>query len=535
MTTSRPELEAFLDHLRLERALSPNTCDSYRRDLEDFISFLASRGREAITANLDDARHYAGDMRRRGLKNSSAARRISALRGFYNFLNMAAIIPDNPMELLAAPSSERQFIMYEALRKGATVDQLYAKTFGNLMTKIPGTARALGLRLILDPLNLLGVGEVRNAIKYPLKALKPIGTAIKEAPLVEKAVQFARTTPAIYRPLEATISPYFRNPEAGKVIEASRTALRGKINNLIRMTEKAQKSLTPAEQARVAQLLEGSVTTAKTDPKLIAIAEQFRPMAEDIGQASVDLGLMSKEAFEKYRGKYMPHAVWQTLTEPGMNPYAKTSAVPKISGQFFKQRKGAEGYVQSFAPNVLKGLGTELSDIEAARMYQNIGKQFGVNAPKTITPTNLAQDLLNTLLKDKKVPIKGLGQTGPGYLTPSNIGSELLDYFTKHQPAQNLAGMGADVRGIAGKTSGGWERVRKLLIGEKAPTAAELGSEAAAAGNPSGPVYQSGSLWRCGSQRHCLPGSLSEPCSHPDHRICPPAVRAFPAARECLW
>jgi carbamoyl-phosphate synthase large subunit len=32
------------------------------------------------------------------------------------------------MELLAEPSSERQFIMYEALRKGATIDDLHAKT-----------------------------------------------------------------------------------------------------------------------------------------------------------------------------------------------------------------------------------------------------------------------------------------------------------------------------------------------------------------------------------------------------------------------
>jgi carbamoyl-phosphate synthase large subunit len=33
------------------------------------------------------------------------------------------------MELLNEPSSERQFIMYEALRKGASVDELYAKTY----------------------------------------------------------------------------------------------------------------------------------------------------------------------------------------------------------------------------------------------------------------------------------------------------------------------------------------------------------------------------------------------------------------------
>ena len=33
------------------------------------------------------------------------------------------------MELLAEPSSERQFIMYEALRKGADVEELYRKTY----------------------------------------------------------------------------------------------------------------------------------------------------------------------------------------------------------------------------------------------------------------------------------------------------------------------------------------------------------------------------------------------------------------------
>jgi carbamoyl-phosphate synthase large subunit len=35
---------------------------------------------------------------------------------------------DELMELLAEPSSERQFVMYEALRKGTTIDELYAKT-----------------------------------------------------------------------------------------------------------------------------------------------------------------------------------------------------------------------------------------------------------------------------------------------------------------------------------------------------------------------------------------------------------------------
>lgn len=104
---SCPELEAFIDHLQMERGLSPNTCDSYRRDLEDFVGYLQARGRQAPQATLEDGQQYTGLMRRRGLRTSSAARKISALRSFYNYLNMAAIIPANPMALLTGPHLTR--------------------------------------------------------------------------------------------------------------------------------------------------------------------------------------------------------------------------------------------------------------------------------------------------------------------------------------------------------------------------------------------------------------------------------------------
>jgi carbamoyl-phosphate synthase large subunit len=47
--------------------------------------------------------------------------------GFAKDFNKKSL--DDLMEMLAEPSSERQFIMYEALRKGATVETLHAKTY----------------------------------------------------------------------------------------------------------------------------------------------------------------------------------------------------------------------------------------------------------------------------------------------------------------------------------------------------------------------------------------------------------------------
>jgi integrase/recombinase XerD len=102
-----PELEAFLDHLRMERGLSLNTCVSYRRDLLDFLGYLSTQDKMATAATLLDGKQYAGSLRRRGLKSSSAARRISALRSFYNYLTFAAIISENPMALLSGPKIVR--------------------------------------------------------------------------------------------------------------------------------------------------------------------------------------------------------------------------------------------------------------------------------------------------------------------------------------------------------------------------------------------------------------------------------------------
>ncbi len=104
---SFPELEAFLDHLRLERGLSSNTCESYQRDITDFLHFLRARGREAAEATLEEAQQYSAQKRREGLKSSSTARHISALRSFYNFLTISAIIEANPLALLSAPRITR--------------------------------------------------------------------------------------------------------------------------------------------------------------------------------------------------------------------------------------------------------------------------------------------------------------------------------------------------------------------------------------------------------------------------------------------
>lgn len=102
-----PELEAFLDHIRLERGLSANTAVGYRRDIAKFVQFLREGNKTATSAELEDGQKYIAKIRARGLKNSSIARNVSSLRSFYNYLAMAAIIEANPMALLPTPRNLR--------------------------------------------------------------------------------------------------------------------------------------------------------------------------------------------------------------------------------------------------------------------------------------------------------------------------------------------------------------------------------------------------------------------------------------------
>src|SRR3970282_298416 len=80
-------IEAFGDHLSLEAGNSPNTVESYLRDVRRLAQHAVSRGVQgpaALTApGLRDFVYQLKDM---GLAPSSIRRQISALRTYYRFL-----------------------------------------------------------------------------------------------------------------------------------------------------------------------------------------------------------------------------------------------------------------------------------------------------------------------------------------------------------------------------------------------------------------------------------------------------------------
>jgi len=109
--------------LEAERGLARNTIEAYRADLIDFSGFLSATAAKAENISGEDLRAYAQSLSDAGLKPSSAARRLSALRQFFRFLAEEGIRRDNPADLLDAPKRGRALPKY--LGEGE-VDRLLA-------------------------------------------------------------------------------------------------------------------------------------------------------------------------------------------------------------------------------------------------------------------------------------------------------------------------------------------------------------------------------------------------------------------------
>src|SRR3989338_2688371 len=71
-----PDIENYLNKLRLEKGLAANTLDAYRRDILSFVQFLKDRA--------PDRRHvlaYLGHLSKSGRSARNQARRVTSIRG----------------------------------------------------------------------------------------------------------------------------------------------------------------------------------------------------------------------------------------------------------------------------------------------------------------------------------------------------------------------------------------------------------------------------------------------------------------------
>ncbi len=140
-------IASFERHLRAERGLSPHSIRAYLGDVRDFAGYLAEtaqeRGDDPLA--LDEVarielRGYLGDLRNRGLAASSVARRLSAIRTFYDFLNRTGLARRDPAREVRAPRPSRRLPRVLSVAEAA---RLLEEPGRNVRDRTPARDRAL--------------------------------------------------------------------------------------------------------------------------------------------------------------------------------------------------------------------------------------------------------------------------------------------------------------------------------------------------------------------------------------------------------
>ena len=109
-------IEQFLEHLRYERNVSAHTLRNYSSDLEQFLDFLAPLDKYSGKRTTPDVsqidhltiREWLASLHTAQKKKASIARKLAALRTFFQFLVREGMLELNPAKLVATPKQEKK-------------------------------------------------------------------------------------------------------------------------------------------------------------------------------------------------------------------------------------------------------------------------------------------------------------------------------------------------------------------------------------------------------------------------------------------
>jgi integrase/recombinase XerD len=127
-------VDAYLSHLAVERRLSPNTVESYGRDLSQLAAAAAGLGRTIEALDRRALEEVVRQLMGAGRSPRSVARAVACFRGFYRFLVVSGRRQDNPAIDVSAPKAWKTLPKFLSTEE---VDRLLAA---------PDTTEPRGLR-----------------------------------------------------------------------------------------------------------------------------------------------------------------------------------------------------------------------------------------------------------------------------------------------------------------------------------------------------------------------------------------------------
>lgn len=127
-------IDQYLTYLRDVRRMSPNTVESYARDLSALAEFAAKHRRGVDTLERKDLEAFVRGLMSSGLAPRSVARAVACIRGFYRFVTVEQKREKSPADDIQPPRAWASLPKFLSLED---VDRLLAT---------PDTSTPRGLR-----------------------------------------------------------------------------------------------------------------------------------------------------------------------------------------------------------------------------------------------------------------------------------------------------------------------------------------------------------------------------------------------------
>jgi integrase/recombinase XerD len=125
----------FSDYLVVERGLSKNTLESYRRDLSTFLAYVEEHYKVSVeNITRQHILAYLAKLRQQGRANSTISRNLASIRSFFHYLLSIEVLSADPTAHVETPKIEKR------LPKVLSVDEV------ERLLSTPNLQTAAGLR-----------------------------------------------------------------------------------------------------------------------------------------------------------------------------------------------------------------------------------------------------------------------------------------------------------------------------------------------------------------------------------------------------
>lgn len=187
----RDLIREYLQYLQVEKGLAKNSLESYERDLSKLKNWAEKNDFDVVNLSRQDLREFLIDLSSENLSPNSVNRIISAMRGFYKFLQFDRHITKNPAEYL------------EAQTKGFYLPKFLNQKEIEQLLLVPDVSGEIGLRdrAILETMYAAGlrVSEVCDLqisdveLYLGILTCKGKGSKTRKVPIGKSAAEWLKT------------------------------------------------------------------------------------------------------------------------------------------------------------------------------------------------------------------------------------------------------------------------------------------------------------------------------------------------------